>query len=281
MVEQLTKSLLLYQRWQRGKEFVCRIFCGGQCCREMATDTPIETPADRVLVLIRKLPTGDAARGLTVHNAWKKALGIDGTAAELLRGLTKFEALVQEVEVHLAASAMLYVESARQTIGALRELYTTVNFSEGWENKGTHLRHVIIAFPLLADFLRTVPLKEPQLAQETITRLLETVELLSKEIRDGDMPNVLKSFLLNLLDDMRRALNEYFIFGFSSLVKELGTATARLTFHPVAKLANQSEKGKSWMEKLQGVIGLVKDSVETVETTQKVLDWFPGINPPA
>ena len=238
----------------------------------MPDESPIENAADRLIAILKKLP--DNGKGDFI-GAWSKAFFTGDKSLDLIKGLLEVEQLVRELEIQLARVNLVHGENAKKTVANVRYLYSTLNFKEEWHYKTSALNNSILGVGLLADVLRAAGISERPIPPETLHKIREQIDALFKDVQSHELPESLRVFLLSLLEELRRGVSEYQIFGVGKFRDTLAVSAMRFATHPMGASAVKKQKdGDTFLTRFGNLFKSAKSAVDGVESAQGVIDWI-------
>ncbi|NMW21783.1 MAG: hypothetical protein HKK67_09160 [Chlorobiaceae bacterium] len=87
-----------------------------------------------------------------------------------------------------------------------------------------------------------------------VAHLRQSIDELRAAISDSTLPDALKVYLLSILRDMERALDEYQVFGFDEVANQFGKLL--MTIASVREVVDSTENSSIW-EKLSRIAELI------------------------
>lgn len=240
-------------------------------------------PAERLLTVLNRLPE----KAPDVRAAWREALCVEDNHLAIMRGILELEGIVREVETGLARARLINAKTTISTIAMVRQLYLVPGLTQHWPAFWPAVLAARTSVSLISEVFESQLIFEPEIPKLTINSLIEGINDLRDVVDSSEVHPAVKTFLFEQLEEMRRALNHYHIYGLRSLIDALGIAAARLSLHPIAARAEQKadtkpimEKMRAWLKTATAAFGAAEKAGQALETGTKLIDWFRG-NPGA
>lgn len=127
--------------------------------------------------------------------------------------------------------------------------------------------------------------EEDPIEEEVLNTLLEELDQLEKEVRDGDLPGEIKAFLLRHFLILRNAIRNYTILGKKSFRNAFSQTLGDLGTGPGSKYDEETlQEARGYWERYTAAWKVIKDRVDDVEKlslivlgTKAVIDVSPHI----
>jgi hypothetical protein len=169
-------------------------------------------PAQRVSRLIEKVV--HKQDGISIAAVWAEAFGLDPKASEADPHEVLAKLMVLRQEIDLAEKLMSETTFSKELYAPyLKRVRSTVslkNISAQW---GNHKNNLQADTRLALKFCAEILIVEPELSQEALQKVLDSVHCLRKEIEESELTLPVREFLLSQLAIIEKGIQDYPIRG--------------------------------------------------------------------
>lgn len=184
-------------------------------------------PAARLLAFIQK------ARGIpgniSTRDGWARLFDLNNNDLPgILLGITDLIQLTNETRQAIQALDGLDHALYLRPVDKVLTIFTIMRFDVEWAQIiGQFDETTLYGLSICNDLLSKYSQEKP-IAEETLKSMLDDIEALHEDVLNSDLPEELKSFLLEQLEKLRSALLHYRIFGSKRLRSALESITGAI-----------------------------------------------------
>lgn len=190
----------------------------------------VENPAGRLFEILSTAKT--AQDNLPIKQVWANTFEIDqNDTGALLLNVAEIINLVHLTKGEIQKLDGIDHKIYLRPFAKIERAFATTNLEAPWQAFKNHLDDAtMVALQFCSDTLAR-QIGENKISKEELDTLLQEVDMLLSKILESGLPEEIKSFLVNNLENIRRSIITYRIRGASSLKHVLEGNIGSIYFH--------------------------------------------------
>lgn len=239
-----------------------------------------ENPAGRLFKILTSAKLGKD--NLPIKQVWANTFELDLndtsslllSVAELINLIRLTKDAIQKIE---GIDHKIYLQPFTKIERAL----AVTNLEANWKSFKNHLDDAtMVALQFCSDTLSR-QVGENEISKEDLDKLLKEVDALLAKVVKSKLPEEITAFLIDNLENIRRAILTYRIRGATALKHVLESSIGSIFFHrETVKAEYESKQGKTVFQGFFGIIGnlnkLVAFALKTKELAGPVVKLLIG-----
>jgi len=238
----------------------------------------LNNPAARLLNILEEgLEFSD---DMPCRNAWNRLLDVsNGDNAILMGRIGKVMSLSTDIMESLNNIGGVNVERYLHWVEPVEKAFIQNNLNGPWKGfKGQINTHVINYLSMTSDLL-SHKCTEPLISDSSLESILNNARSLIDEVRDSDLPEEVKNFMVKQLHKICLAVEEHSISGSESVSSAVESAFGYGVLHGDAvELAKSSPVAKKFWQQMANVALIVSISTGVQQLAPPIMKLLPEIN---
>tara|TARA_R110002110_G_scaffold213154_1_gene426249 strand:+ start:1973 stop:2755 length:783 start_codon:yes stop_codon:yes gene_type:complete len=237
----------------------------------------LDNPAARLLAIL------EAGRNLSdtknCREAWSELLGVKkGDQAVLMGRIGRVMVLSTDIIERLENIGNVKIERYMHWVQPLEKAFTNNNLDGQWKAFKGHVNtHVINYLSITSDFL-SLRCPEPTVSETNLNSILTTSRDLIDDIREADLPDSAKEFMIRQLYQVCLAVEEYIIRGSGPLSTAVESAFGYGVLHKESvELAKTDPVAKKFWQSMANIALIVSISTGVQQLAPPIIDLLPDI----
>lgn len=198
-----------------------------------------DNPAGRLHEILTEART---CGNTVTYEVWAQVLKTEpGNKADIIRRVSLLQELLGEVKTKISCIEGLNTDLYLSTFQHLENAINVTNFDVPWDSYKPQLNDAaMLNLAHCAEQLSRYD--ESQIDENELSELLKSIDELSDKIRSGTISKPLQEIMLDLLETMRRSINEYRIRGAAGMKRELAYSVGVLIQHHAEFKAEETKE---------------------------------------
>lgn len=237
-----------------------------------------DNPAARLLAILEggfKYTDNAGCRAV-----WNDLLNVEaGNDAVLMGRIGKVMSLSSEIKESLNNSGVTKVERYLHWVKPLENAFNSNNLNGPWAPFKTHIDAHVINYLSMTSEILSLKAPEPVMSEGSLNSVLTNARELLDEVRESDMPEKVKAFIIKQLHKVCLAVEEYSINGAASISDAVDAAFGHGVLNgEVVDIAKNNSLVKKFWQYMANTALIVSITVGGYQLAAPIQKLLPEIN---
>lgn len=213
----------------------------------------LDDPASRLHTILKRVANTNDNNLAAV---WSDVLGTDNSQMGYYHAITKIDNLFNEVEQSISNIKEIETSDFTSSLKRLKTLVTHPQWnssSSNFKESYARMADATLALKLLSNYLQGHNHSVEAIEKNTLESLRNTARSLIDETTSSDLPESLKSFIIDHLFAIEKSLTYYNIFGANGITKSIESAIGGLVLREKS-LASFSDEPNGILQRVKELI---------------------------